>query len=203
MEQTIVCKRENWLKLRFRRIKSLFRKKEESNVIKHAKQELKAVGYDLDEKEEGPNKWIVEDVLELLSVFASQGHSGFSASYCIDVFTKLASFKPLSPITCGESEWVDIGGNLYQNNRLGSVFNEGKEGKPYYLDAIVFREDNGSCFTGTVGEVKSRQNIRLPFSPKTFYVDVISYEVSPDNWEFTIKDPTQLIPVFDYYDEYK
>ena len=68
-----------------------------SDYVNHAKAEFKKLGYiPLDqEQEEGPNKWIQENVLELLDVFSKQGHSGFSAPYCIDMFQKLALFKPL------------------------------------------------------------------------------------------------------------
>jgi len=52
-------------------------KEEESDIIKHAKRELELSGYDLNQTEEDPNKWMVENVLELLRVFDKQGHSGF------------------------------------------------------------------------------------------------------------------------------
>jgi hypothetical protein len=37
-------------------------KPEDSNLLKHARRELQLVGYDLNQKEEDPNKWIVENV---------------------------------------------------------------------------------------------------------------------------------------------
>lgn len=174
---------------------------EESNYIKHAKREFVALGYDLDDKEEGPNKWIMENVFELLAVFDKQGHSGSSAPYCANMFKKLALFEPLGPITCEDSEWHEVGIDAFQNNRCSAVFKQGKDGKPYYLDAIVWRTQNGTTYAGHAEEVASRQYIRLPFTPKTFYVDVIEHETAPDAWDFTIKDRSQLIPVFEYYDQ--
>ena len=72
-----------------------------SNLIEHAKRELKLAGYiPLDqEQEDGPNKWIQENILELLKVFSEQRHSGASASYAINLFKELASFGILTPIT--------------------------------------------------------------------------------------------------------
>ena len=111
-----------------------------SNLIKHAKREFEILGYiPLEqEQENGPNKWIQENVLELLEVFSKQGHSGSSAPFCVGYFEKLAMFKPLSPIKCDDAEWHEVGGNTYQNIRLSSVFKEGKDGWPYYLDAIIW-----------------------------------------------------------------
>jgi hypothetical protein len=176
---------------------------EESNYIKHAKRELVALGYDLNDKEEGPNKWIMENVFELLNVFGNQGHSGMSAPYCVDMFSKLALFKPLAPITGEDCEWNEVGNNIFQNIRCSAVFKDGKNGKPYYLDAIVWRTQNGTTWAGEAEGYRSRQYIKLPFTPKTFYIDVIEREIEKNGWEFTIKDKEQLNAVFEYYDIYK
>lgn len=181
-----------------------------SNLIEHAKQELQAIGYPpLDrEQENGPNKWIQENILELLEVFSKQGHSGSSAPYVIKMFAKLADFKPLSPITGKDDEWSnDISGNdTFQNKRLSSVFKEGKDGKPYYLDAIIWRTQRGTTYTGSAfdskgNKIMSRQYIKLPFQPKSFVVDVIEREVAKDDWELYIKDDSQLDEVFKYYEK--
>ena len=52
--------------------KDWFKKEPESNYLKHARRELIAVGYDLNQKEEDPDKWIVEDLFELLRCLASK-----------------------------------------------------------------------------------------------------------------------------------
>jgi len=186
-----------------------------SNWYKHAIDEFKIAGYiPLDqEQEEGPNRWIQENVLELLEVLSNQGHSGSSIGYCLNIFNKLAKFEPITPITCTDNEWVEhnySGSLTYQNNRLSAVFKNDKDSKPYYLDAIVFRDQNGSCFTGTVEDISSAQYIRTPFTPKTFYIDVISNEVEKDDetklcpgsgwWHSTIKDTSQLEEVWKFYD---
>jgi hypothetical protein len=149
-------------------------------------------------------------VIEVLEVFSKQGHSGSSAPFAINYFKDLAAFKPLSPITCTEDEWGDVSsysdGILFQNIRNSAVFKEGEDGKPYYIDAIVWKTQNGGSYTGTAydkkgGKLRSSQSIKLPFSPKTFYIDVIEVEVKPDDFEFYIKDETQLNKVWKYYEK--
>ena len=65
----------------------------------HAEREFRALGYKPVDQEEGPNKWIQENVMELLEVFSKQGHSGMSAPVCVRYFEKLALLEPLSPLT--------------------------------------------------------------------------------------------------------
>ena len=186
---------------------------EENNFVKHAKREFIAIGYKPVDEEDGPNKWIQEGTFELLDVFGDQGHSGSSAPFAIRFFTKLAGFKPLSPIKCDDAEWnyVGHGDDTYQNNRLSSVFKTGKDGDPYYIDAIVWNEtgEHSGAFTGTVDGIRSSQLINLPFTPKTFYIDVVSTrwadkeekvkDLNGDWWTHKIKDPKQLKEVWEYY----
>ena len=174
-----------------------------SNLVEHAKREFLKLGYKpINECEDDPDKWIQENVLELLEVFSKQGHSGSSAPFAVSYFTKLASFLPIAPITCEEDEWVDVGNlgddDTFQNNRCSAVFKNGKDGKPYYLDAIVWRYPDGSAFTGTVEGIGSRQFIKLPFIPKTFYVDVTDGN-GEENSENKIIDRKQLDAPFEYY----
>lgn len=149
-----------------------------SNLLNHAKREFLAAGYKpIEEEEDGPDKWIQENVLELLEVFAKQGHSGFSAGYCLSYFAKLADFKPLCPLTGDDTEWNDTGGDILQNNRCPSVFKDKKSGVCYTIEGYVFREPSGSCFTGH----NSRKLVEFPYMPtKPTYVDVVSVEVNKD-----------------------
>lgn len=111
------------------------------SLYQHAVTELKAMGM-LDSEEE-MNDAMGADILELISVFAEQGHSGFSASYCIDKFTKLANYKPLAPLTGADDEWRDVaalndGYTLYQNRRCSSVFRD--DNGAYDIDGKVLWE---------------------------------------------------------------
>jgi hypothetical protein len=183
------------------------------STIDHAKREFLKLGYKpIEECEDDPDKWVQENVLELLEVFVNQGHSGSSASYVINLFEKLAKQEPVAPILCTDDEWVDVGSYgskdemLFQNIRCSAVFKKGEDNTPYYLDAIVWRDQNNNTFTGRVKnhkneEIRSSQNIKLPFTPKTFYIDVISTEVQKDDWEHQIKDESQLKQVWNYYEK--
>jgi hypothetical protein len=140
-----------------------------SNLIEHAKRELKAVGYiPLEqEQEDGPNKWMQENLIELLEVFSNQKHSGFSAKYCIAYFNKLANFEPLVPITGEDWEWLEVGTDMWQNIRCGKVFKD-QHGQAYDSEGKIFVEPNGCIFISS----KSRVNITFPYVPKTEYVQV-------------------------------
>jgi len=52
-------------------------------MMEWAEQELKLVGYDINDPEDGPDRWLAEGTLELLKVFSEQGHSGMSAPYAV------------------------------------------------------------------------------------------------------------------------
>jgi len=176
-----------------------------SNLIEHAKREFLKIGYKpVEECENDPDKWVQENVLELLEVFSKQGHSGFSASYAISYFTKLANFKPIAPIMCTDDEWIDVTMDdsemLFQNNRCSAVFKVSTDGSPYYLDAIVFVDENNSSYTGGAlnnknESITSKQTIKIPFTPKTFYVNVIEIDD-----ESRIKDESQLKEIWSYYE---
>lgn len=179
-----------------------------STSISHAKREFLKLGYKPIEEydDDDPNKWVQENVFELLEVFSKQGHSGSSAPYVVNLFKKLALYEPVAPIMCTDDEWNEVGDNVYQNNRCSAVFKKGINGKPYYLDAIVWRNQNGNTYTGSSFNSKneriySRQTIKIPFTPKTFYVDRIDYEIAPDDWESYIKDEEQLKEVWEYYEQ--
>jgi hypothetical protein len=113
-------------------------------MIEFAKRELKHL---LDSKEEYDNR-MAENVLELLNVFANQGHSGFSAPWCVQLFSRLAMYKPLGPLTGEDDEWQKIDNNLFQNKRYSAVFKKGKDGKAYNVEARVFSDDGGKTWFG-------------------------------------------------------
>jgi hypothetical protein len=147
-----------------------------SNLYRHAKHELQALGMTADAEEES-NRWMYNDIMNLMEVFASQGHTGFTAHYCINIFEKLAKYKVLTPLTGEDFEWNEVtdsdnGATLYQNNRSSDVFKRvfpDGTSEAYYVDGKIFREPNGSCYTGT----KSRVYItEWPYTPSSIYVDV-------------------------------
>jgi hypothetical protein len=105
-------------------------KRAKSNLVSHAESELKLAGYNPRDKEDGPNKWMAQNVLELMRVFAKQGHSGTSAPYCVSLFKKLARYEPLGPLTGEDNEWVEVAQELWQNKRCSHVFKEARKDQP-------------------------------------------------------------------------
>jgi len=112
-----------------------------SNMLSYAESELNRIG--LTEEDEY-NGMMRKHILHMIKEFADEGHSGFSAKYAINILSKLLAFKPLSPLTGEDDEWVDVsemsGTPHYQNKRRSSVFKDGKDGEAYDIDGKVFWE---------------------------------------------------------------
>ena len=188
------------------------------STTSHAKFELELAGFFDEDSDYGGA--IGEAVMELMEVFEKQGHSGGSAPIVASLFHKLANYKPLGPITGKDEEWGDVndlgdGKPWYQNKRCSALFKDGKDGKPYYIDAIIKRNQNGSCWSGMAWlneeDYKSGDRTKMvgkrgyvksfPFVPKTFYIDVKDVEVGKDDWESFVVDPSQLEEAWEYYDK--
>lgn len=194
-----------------------------SNTRKFAERELDVL---VKSNTDPDNRPLIEEfipeILALCEKFGNSGQSGGSAPYTAAALSsaikKLCLQQPICPITGIDEEWNDItslndGETMYQNNRCSALFKDGKDGEAYYIDAIIKRTQNGSCYSGSfwlskkdylTGNrdlmIRSRQYIReFPFTPKTFYIDVIEEEVAKDDWEMYLKDPNQLEEVFQYY----
>lgn len=189
----------------------------------HAKSELDILA------KQTPDAVVLEftpQILALCEAFGKSGQSGGSAPFVskaiVDTLKKLLNFDPICPLTGDESEWslVSMGDNepIYQNNRYPRVFKAAKDGRAYFIDAIVFDGDIAGRFNGQsvsvpgAGNIASRQYIKsFPFTPKTFYIDVLDMRWKDKNgtqldengdwWTHTVKDPNQLKEVFEYYDK--
>ena len=115
-----------------------------SNLRNHAFTEFKAAGWlnaDNTFKDEFQGM-LCEHVLKLLEVFSDEGHSGTTAPYAIRLFSRLASFEPIAPLTGEDWEWIkhDYGAEpTYQNKRCSSVFKDA-DGSAYNIDGKVFWE---------------------------------------------------------------
>ena len=120
------------------------------SIVDFAKEEMNLAWPESDEMQD----MVKENVLELMSVFQKQGHSGFSAPYVLNIFNKLAMYKPITPLTGDDSEWNEVGNDMYQNNRCSAVFKDGKDGDAYWLDGNIFRDKDGCTFTNEHSRVK-------------------------------------------------
>jgi hypothetical protein len=125
-----------------------------SNLKFHAQNEFVAAGWCdtngvfKDEMQQA----ICEHVLKLLEVFSEENHSGSSAPYAINLFSTLAKFKPITPLTGEDWEWVDVaeynGSPLWQNKRCSSVFKDATG--VYDIDGRIFWEWYRNSETGEV-----------------------------------------------------
>ena len=118
--------------------------------------------------------------VDLPRYFSGKSNSGSSASYAIDLFSTLAKFDPIVPLTGEDWEWSVVSDcdevKMYQNKRCSAVFKQADrhDGQPYYIDGKVFWEwyKNGDgevhkCyFTGGDSQVP----IVFPYTPKSEYV---------------------------------
>ena len=111
-----------------------------SNLENHALMEFKAAGWlnDNGEYMDEMQEMICRHVLALLDVFNNEGHSGTSAPYAIRLFSRLASFEPIAPLTGEDWEWNDTGHGVLQNKRASHVFKD--ETGAYDIDGKVFWE---------------------------------------------------------------
>lgn len=128
-----------------------------SNLVDYAKEELKRIG--MIDSGEPYNDAVSEAIIALIKLFESQGHSGFTAPYTINVFKRLAMFKPLTPLTGEDSEWNEVETGVYQNKRYSAVFKE-KDGKAYNIDGKRFTDDNGETWYTSKN---SRIDITFPY----------------------------------------
>ena len=112
-----------------------------SSLVEFAKDEFKIMGWDKTNDE--MQLEVCNNLIELLSVLAKQGHSGFSIGYVLNLFNKLANFTPLSPLTGDSSEWVDVGTfhdkngceiKLFQNKLCSSVFKDSRDSRAYDIN---------------------------------------------------------------------
>ena len=116
-----------------------------SNLIKHAEREFEILGWPGNDEMQ---KMACDNVIELLTVLSSQGHSGGSIGYILNLFMAAAKYQPLTPLTGEDSEWMDVGeqnGTLYQNIRFGAIFKD--DDGAYWIDGKVFEDENGFTFT--------------------------------------------------------
>lgn len=129
------------------------------NLYSHAQRELSvALPTDGD-----MNDMMTTDVLEMIQLFGTQGHSGMSASYAAGLISDLLAFKPLSPLTGAEDEWTALeycDDMAWQNKRCSHVFRRA-DGTAYDSTGRLFEEPNGLRYQGSGSQV----DITFPYTP--------------------------------------
>lgn len=148
------------------------------SYVEHAFREFRAAGWlnnDGEFKDE-MQKSICKHVLDLLVTFEDEGHSGSSAPYAVDLFSKLALFKPIAPLTGENWEWMEVSdgdsGTLYQNIRCSHVFKD--DNGAWDIDGKVFWEwytdEDGEKHKSYFTDRESKVPVVFPYTPKTEYV---------------------------------
>jgi len=144
--------------------------------------------------------------IKALQIWDKENHSGTSANFfaprIAEMLKNLMLFRPIVSVQ-SEDELqfgCEVSDNTYQSRRFHSIFKEGK--KVYYLEAIIWKEkrrdEDGeyySHFSGMVDGFTSKQCIRFPFYPRSFFV-----EVERDGDDYKIVDVDELKKAFEYYD---
>lgn len=141
----------------------------DDNLIRHAREELRRAG--LFDKDSSYGGMLGHSTINLMKLFALEGHSGFSAGMQTSIFDKVSRFEPLTPLTGADDEWFDhgpaTGGARYQNKRCSHVFKD-EAGNAYDSHGKVFRERNGATYSSR----DSRVRVMFPYTPTTEVVDV-------------------------------
>lgn len=173
-----------------------------SNYIKHARKEFKIAWSNEDDEMQN---FMCKQVIELLSVLATHGDSGFSINYKLNLFQNVAKFKTIAPLTFKDDEFGEpycLEG-IRQNKRNSGVFMD-KDGRFYYVDDFICREkfyigenniielrqrgaynggvfvlcENGDIYNVRKGYIKDIEK----FNPESIYIDVYSIEYPKDWW---------------------
>lgn len=137
-----------------------------SKLVEHAKNEFEILGWPGNCEMQ---KWVCDNIIGLLKTFSSQGHSGYTAPYVINIFNKLANFETISPLTGEDDEWetsFDYDG-IQQNKRDSRVFKR-PDGTAYFIEGKIFIKPDGTSYTSRDSSV----DITFPYISKTEFVHV-------------------------------
>lgn len=112
----------------------IYRYFHKTNMYKHAEDELKRTG--LLNKGSDYDGAIGKAVLKLMKAHCNQGHSGFSSSYTVHIFSELVAGRALTPLTNDPEEWFKfdkdmLGHECWQSKRSYSCFSDDNL-KTYY-----------------------------------------------------------------------
>lgn len=137
-----------------------------SKLVEYAKSELeKAFPCNDDEMQQ----MAIDDVLELIEIFSNQGHTGLSAHYVLNLFTRLVNWNPISYLTGEEDEWGEPYGEdeLQQNKRCGKIFRRHHDNSTAVnIEGIVFEQPNGISYTNKDSEVPIEFPYWVPDKPE-------------------------------------
>ena len=141
-----------------------------SALIEYAKSELnKAFPDTTDEMQEMAKN----NVIELITVFSEQGHSGMSAPYVLRLFERLARFNPLLPLTGEDDEWGEPYGNknTQQNKRCSKIFRDNFDNSTAHnIEGKVMIDEDGFSYTNNESSIPVTFPYVVPDKPKYVHV---------------------------------
>lgn len=183
-----------------------------SNICKHAIRELKLAGFD--NEKDGPEKWIYDQIIEAVAVFASHHNSCFSAGIETNLVNKLCNYKIITPLTFKDDEWNEISINEYQNNRCSHIFKN--NGRIYDINAYTKKvvrskyfgkdefeyNDNNCCWSGgfffTKDDILTGEYVNIAYIPDydiqnnkyvvrdSIELETTEIEIAKDDWFMTV-----------------
>lgn len=150
-------------------------------MLHYAKKELALIKHD----SYGLQNAMDECILDLLKEFDKQSHTNHTAPYCISMFGRLAEFKPITPLTGEDDEWVvhekGDGTMMYQNKRYYAVFKEGRNGRAYNSEGKIFSKDGGKTwFTSKDSRIYIDFPYTVPDKPEYIILEKDGVEVRVD-----------------------
>lgn len=132
-----------------------------SNLLNYAKKELDV----LDDGSE-MQKEVNKDILDIVRVFSSQGHSGFSTSYTVRILSNLLQFRPLTPLEGTDDEWCTIEDGQKQNKRYSACFKD-DDGLIYDINHFSYYDPGDHCSYFNSG---LSYKVKFPYMPREPYV---------------------------------
>ena len=116
------------------------------------------------------DKQIAEDILDLVRLYESQGHSGGSGKFCVDTFKRLVEFKPLGVLKGTPDEWLRVDEHTLQNIRCPHVYFDHERNIAFDACAKVFSRDGKNWFTTNESAVEISFPYKVPADPERIII---------------------------------
>lgn len=176
-----------------------------STYVTHAKKEFEIAWSNKEDDDDGMQDFMCKQIIELLSVLATHGDSGFSIGYKLRHFQNAANFKIIAPLTFKDEEFNLVSNEgIWQNKRLSGIFKYA-DGTYSYNDDVLLREkyyigednvvverDSGTFHSGTMfvlysdGYIRCFSGLRIrdinKFKQESIVVDCYAVEYPNDWW---------------------
>jgi hypothetical protein len=128
----------------------------------------------------------------------------------LNLFDRVARFEPILPLTFGDDEWVGYAKDKYQNVRNSAVFKEGKNGRPYYINAYsmiaLFPDGHKSGWSGKI-ELVGNKYVGKCYIKDPANMPMVNIEIpvryvgkNTGDWEFKPIPEDRLVELKKYYD---